>query len=478
MNQLFQASTLFGAMNLAAAIDSGLFGDVAEHDRVLLVSTNSIIPESTLPLDEMPGFSAIADRWDRVANWNALIAPHHPSETGFVGEPTIVAPWLASVLDFAPGPIELVLESIQVPPARALADLFVAAGITIYSDGLMSYGPTRVRLPPSLGQRIDRVVHLDLLPGVVPRLLSEFGVPAARIPDDAFRSVLTATAAAAPTATRAATELRQAGATALVLGQYLGSLGIVSQQEEEQLYTDIVVSLAERGHGRVAFKAHPTAAYMGQSVQRRVASMGVDVLVVPGDVALEHVLESWVPTAIAGCFSTGLLVANRFYGVPAFTSGARMVLDRLQPIENSNRVPLTLIDAALPNLSGNGATRPSRSGPQLQDIADVVSFLMQPGLQSDRRDQMMGILAGLDQDARTAYVDEARLEQLGLGTGAVRGRVPSFARQQAMRVRRVVGARPKLARSVRKLRARVTPIGRRLLRRSAGLRRLRARLRG
>src|SRR5690348_17927762 len=49
--------------------------------------------------------------------------------------------------------------------------------ITVYADGLMSYGPTRNKLGLLVDSRIDRLLHLDLVPGLRPMLLTEFGVP-------------------------------------------------------------------------------------------------------------------------------------------------------------------------------------------------------------------------------------------------------------------------------------------------------------
>ncbi|MCG2991056.1 hypothetical protein KZ294_26240, partial [Escherichia coli] len=65
-------------------------------------------------------------------------------------------------------PVHLVLESIQVNPAQALARIFHDAPITVHSDGLMSYGPTRSRLPRPIAQRIAGTCHVDLVPGLRP----------------------------------------------------------------------------------------------------------------------------------------------------------------------------------------------------------------------------------------------------------------------------------------------------------------------
>lgn len=189
---LFYASTLFGAMTLAAAIDEGRFRD---GGRVLLVSNNAAIPEVTPALDEAPGFAALRDRFDRVLSWNEIIAPLHPSDW----KPrSIETPMLGRLLrDLVGEPGELVLESIAVPPSRTLAGLVKDCPITVYSDGLMSYGPTRDPLPREIAGRITRLLHLDLVPGLAPLLLAEHGVPAEALADASFTGVTGRVAAAA-----------------------------------------------------------------------------------------------------------------------------------------------------------------------------------------------------------------------------------------------------------------------------------------
>ena len=64
--------------------------------------------------------------------------------------------------------LELVVESVQAPPARSLVLVLGAASVTVYAEGLMSYGPTRQPLPPHAASRVRRVLHLDLVRGLRP----------------------------------------------------------------------------------------------------------------------------------------------------------------------------------------------------------------------------------------------------------------------------------------------------------------------
>ena len=147
--QIFQVSTLYGAATLAAALDAGRFGPGQDSHRVLLVSNNAAIPETALRLEEMRGYGDIAARFDSVVDWNDAISPHHPSGWGPRSEETEL--WqrafrLAWGID-PEGPVDLAVESIQVNPARALAAIFSESAVHVYADGLMSYGPTRNKVP-------------------------------------------------------------------------------------------------------------------------------------------------------------------------------------------------------------------------------------------------------------------------------------------------------------------------------------------
>lgn len=453
MSQVFLASTFFGAANLAAAIDDGIFDRGGPHHRVLLASTNSAVPESTTPLTEMPGFAAIANKFDRVVSWNLLLAPFHPSEHPSLGEPAIVSAWLRRELELDDRPVELVLESIQVKPARGLADIFVAAPITIYSDGLMSFGPTRFKLPRSVGNRIDRLVYLDLMPGVHPVLLSEFDVELVRISDSSFRNVLDQTASQDHAALAASANLSERGATALVIGQYLSSLGIVSRSDEVQLYVDLIHRMHQMGHDTVAFKPHPTAGYTGGAIESAAAERGVDVIGLTGGVAVEHLLGKWRPALVGGCFSTGLLVANRFFGLDVVSMGTERVLERLSPFANSNRVPIVLVDACLPRLDRDGACAPvipAEDAPQLQRLVDTMAFVMQPEIHEDRRDAVSDNLRQLDPRVAARYIGDARVRLLGLQSGeSSASSWRSYLRAAIMRARSRALSHPRLARAIR-----------------------------
>ncbi|WP_244312771.1 alpha-2,8-polysialyltransferase family protein [Microbispora hainanensis] len=394
---LFYASTLFGAMTLAAAIDEGRFGDGV---RVLLVSDNAAIPEVTPALDEAPGFAALRDRFDRVLSWNAIIAPLHPSDW----KPrSIETPMLGRLLrDLIGEPGELVLESIAVPPARTLAGLVKDCPITVYSDGLMSYGPTRDPLPREIAGRIARLLHLDLVPGLAPLLLAEHGVPAEALADASFTSVARRVAAAAQPAPRA---------EAVVLGQYLSALGLVTAAEEAALHERVLRGVAARGHRTVLFKPHPAAGRRhARELRPLAAELGVDLLVAPEATPAEACFAAHRPELVAGCFSTALVTARRLFGLPVAATGTDLVLERLTPYENGNRIPATIVDATLPRLEADGTvTEPPVA--DLTALVGAVGYCMQstahPGLRETAA-------AYVDAHGPARYFKKRRLESLGL----------------------------------------------------------------
>ncbi|MCK2216068.1 alpha-2,8-polysialyltransferase family protein [Actinomadura sp. ATCC 31491] len=391
--KVFYASTLFGAMSLAAAIDDGRFGD---GRRVLVVSNNAAIPEVAAPLDETPGFAVLRSRFDAVHSWNELIAPLHPSDwRARVIEVPMMERLIRSHLGLD-GVEELVLESIAVPPARTIAGLVRDCPITVYSDGLMSYGPTRDPLPAEIHRRVTRLLHLDLVPGLTPLLLSEYGVPPEVLPGERFLAVVAEVTATAPD---------MLAGQAVILGQYLSALELLSAEEEAELHEAMLRALAARGHGHVVFKPHPAAGRRHAQLMRAAAErIGVRLSVAGESVPAEVCFAALRPELVVGCFSTGLVTARRYFGLPVASFGTDLVLERLAPYENSNRVPVTIVDALLPRLSADG--RIEEPPPvELEALVRAVGYCMQAEAYPELRPAEIAF------DAR--YFKRKRLETLG-----------------------------------------------------------------
>ncbi|MEW9529343.1 polysialyltransferase family glycosyltransferase [Microbispora sp. NPDC049125] len=401
MTQVFHASRFFGAMTLAAAVDAGAFGP-ADRRRLLLVSNNTDIPEISVPLDETPGFAALRDRFDDVRSWNEIIAPLHPSDWK---ARAIETPMLGRLLQshLGVGEVdELVLESVIVSPARTLPGLFKDCSLTIYSDGLMAHSPTRDVLPGEISARITRLIHLDLVPGLTPLLLTEHGVPAEALPVGAFRRVVDQVATAEP---------GDVAGDAVILGQYLASLGILTVEEEAGLHAAMLGALVARGHRRVIFKPHPAAGRRQSNRLKQVAAgLGAELVVAAEDSAAEVLFAKVRPALVVSCFSTALVTARRYFGLPVATMGTELLLQRLTPYENSNRIPVTIIDASLPRLGADGSL--SEPPPvDLEALIDAVAYCMQSAAHPGLRETAA---AYVRDNGPERYFKKRRLEALGL----------------------------------------------------------------
>ncbi|MFD3624117.1 polysialyltransferase family glycosyltransferase [Streptomyces sp. NPDC058698] len=436
--QIFQVSTLYGAATLAAALDAGLFGPRGKARRILLVCNNASVPETALRLDEMHGYGPIAGRFDSVVSWNEAISPYHPSAWGPRGNDTVLWQrafrllWDIDERDT----IELAVESIQVNPARALAAIFSEAAVDVYADGLMSYGPTREKLPLTIARRIRRLLHLDLIPGLRPMLLSEYAVAPVVVPDGAFRGVLDEISRDAADDPRLAPVL--AGApTAVLLGQYLAAIGILSAREEEELHVRMLTGAVRAGHRSIVFKPHPTApAGYSAALAKAAADAGIRLSVLDAPLLAETLYRHCRPELVVGCFSTAMVTASAYYDVPVARVGTALVMGRLKPYPNSNRVPLAVIDHLVPDLER--AQPPAVVGPApdtLSPLVRAIGFCMQPKTYAGLRETTAGWLDTHLADTPGYYFPELRLAELSLPGSTPRTR----ARIQAARAKRVVG---------------------------------------
>ncbi|MEU6809195.1 alpha-2,8-polysialyltransferase family protein [Streptomyces sp. NPDC046831] len=445
MIQIFFSATQYAAATVTAAIRAGLFGPREGRRRILVVSNTAAVPEVGTPLDRMAGFEALRPEFDEVRSWNEFISPHHPA--GWSPRPQDTVLWERAVRlawDLGDEPVEIACESLQANPSRAVADIFADSPIHVYADGLMSYGPTRNRIPYPMSSRITRVIHLDLVPGLRPMLLSEYGVRPEAVPTEAIVDVLAGIGreGAAVLAGRVPDDDPP---TAVLLGQYLSALGLITQEEEQQLHLRMLRAAARAGHGSVLFKPHPSApAVYHASLEDEAAGLGVRLTVLAEPVLAETVFAVLRPKLVVGCFSTALMTAAAFYGIPVARVGTDLLLERITPYENSNRVPLTLIDAALPDAEHEEAgvpLGPARPAGQLEPLVRAVSYCMQPRKHHDLREEVADWLtAHLAEHPR--YFRKRRLTGLRLPGGSP-VRAEALRRNPAVRrvVRRVRAAR-------------------------------------
>ncbi|MFD5076045.1 alpha-2,8-polysialyltransferase family protein [Streptomyces sp. NPDC058371] len=426
--QIFLTSTLYGTATLAAALDSECFGPADR--RILLVSNNAATPETTPAVDEMPGFGHLRGRFDEVISWNETISPFHPG--GWAPRLDDVPLWerhLRLAWDLGDDDIELAVESIQVNPALGIAQIFTGAPVTVYADGLMSYGPTRNKIDPLVGTRVTRLLHLDLVPGLKPLLLTEFEVGPEIVPTDAFAKVLAELADTGD-------ELPALDEPAMLLGQYLSALDILTAEEEENLHVRMLRGAVALGHTRVVFKPHPTApARWSRLLEKEAEQLGADLTVVDTPVLAEVLYQRMRPALVVGCFSTALLTASALYGLPVARIGTETLLDRLTPYENSNRVPVTVVDALLPELTDRAAVTGQHPGldvAALTGLVQAVGFAMQPKIYPELRPHAERYLTTRLDQHTWRYFKRRRLTSLAL-PGAVPAQLAFIPRNATVR---------------------------------------------
>ncbi|NGN64417.1 hypothetical protein G5C51_10950 [Streptomyces sp. A7024] len=442
--QLFVASTQYALATATAAVRAGLFGPRDQHRRILVISNTTTTPELSPSLDQMPGFESMRPDYDAVHSWNDFIRPFHPS--GWTPRDQDAQLWeraLRQEWNLGDADIEVVCESLQVPPAAALATIFSDRPMHVYADGLMSYGPTRNKIDPMIGSRVRRLLYLDLVPGLTPMLLSEFGAQPEVVPGDAMAEILREIEAAV-----APTKATFPEPPVLILGQYLSALEILTAEEEAEMHARMVRGAVALGHRHIAFKPHPSApASWGHTLEREAKAAGAELTVLAEPVLAEVLYQRLKPALVVGCFSTALMTASRMYGLPVARYGTKALLERITPYQNSNRIPVTLVDAMLPSLEDAAAVKswtfPSeaRTRKELTGLVNTVGFAMQSKIYPELRPVAERWLAG-NLSARTwRYFKRRRLTALGL-PGAVPQQLAFLPRNPTVR---------RLARSARRL---------------------------
>lgn len=329
--------------------------------------------------------------------------------------------------------IELVVESIQVSPALALAQLFPDAPVDVYADGLISYGPTRNKIDSLIGTRVRRLLHLDLVPGLKPLLLTEFGVEPQLVPTDTFVKVLCELS-------ETEEDFAVPGERpALLLGQYLSALEILTPQQEEELHVRMVRGAVALGHRRLVFKPHPVApARWSRLLEHAAKELGADLTVLDRPMLAEVAYQRLRPALVVSCFSTALFTAAVLYGIPVARVGTEPLLARLTPYQNSNRVPLTVVDALLPDLEDPAAVAgwslPSteRVEGKLTGLLAAVGYAMQPQLHPGLRSAAESYLSQHLDAVTWRYFKRRRLTSLAL-PGAVPAQLAFIPRNATVR---------------------------------------------
>ncbi|MGH3690480.1 MAG: polysialyltransferase family glycosyltransferase [Microbacterium sp.] len=443
MTQIFALHSAYGLATAAAAIDAGILDDPGSEsmgERVLVPFLSSRVPETAVGIADDPVLASLRGRFDRAEPLEDVLGPLHPSSWDPVeADLPMLERLFARAWRVDPRDLELLVQSPQVAPARTLMALFPRARITIIGDGLMTYSPMRVRMPYPVAARIGRVVHADVVPGVRPLVGSRHAeiVP---VPAASFAVVLRETDAGGHD------PVPGDASTVLVLGQYLSALGLMTPAEEIDLQCRLIDRAARWSPERIVFKPHPAAPpLVTAAVRERAVAHGIDFVEYRGPLAAELLAERLDAVAVVAGFSTALPTARALFGRSIGSAGNDTVLAALTPFENSNRIPVTLVDAL---------TREDRryaDPARLQLLIDAVGYAMQPEIAGHLRGRAEELLDDLEPVERDRYFTPRRLAELRLpgapAEGALRralrptggvGRIEEW-RLNALGARRRVG---------------------------------------
>lgn len=381
MIQLLTASTLFQVASLAAIVDADAL-PATGGERVLLLVDGSQQPELTGRIQDSPGFTDLCRRFDRVVDLGELIYPRRPAQFDPREEDLYL--WerlLRRYFGLGDERLQLLVDSIQANPTRAMLRIFHDAPFMVHSDGLMSYGPTRNLLPPALRQRLDGLLYVDLLPGLKPLLLREFTPRLLPVPTEPLAAVIDELARSTPLSWPAPgidpPEAHRS--TAMILGQYLAHLGLMDDEEEGALHREMVHEAHRRGATRIVFKPHPSAGpASGREMARDAEALGMHFTVLADPLLAEVAVAIIRPELVISCFSTALASIRCLFGIDCAAVGTESMLERLTPYENSNRIPVTLIDAVVRRRVPLPADDPDGSAGALAQLTTAVGYCMQP----------------------------------------------------------------------------------------------------
>lgn len=172
-----------------------------------------------------------------------------------------------------------------------------------------------------------------------------------------------------------------------------------------------------QGHRAVVFKPHPSApARFSRALEAEAEQLSVDLTVLDTPVLAEVLFEKARPALVVGCFSTALFTASALYDLPAARVGTELLLQRLTPYQNSNRVPVVLADAVLADLEGRKGEE-AVPADTLNDLVTALSYTMQAQIHPPLRPAAERYLSRHFGPRTRRYFRRKRLTSLGLPGG-------------------------------------------------------------
>lgn len=455
MKTVFQVTRTAG---LVTAQQIAEYLGVEKSDRILIQARTGRTPELEELFVDNDDLAPIVREFGHFYDLNSALDGTHPFTWGTKGlhpSRALLEEALRRALGLLPDePVRLVVESIQAPPSKTLAAIFRAAPIHLYTDGLMSFGPLRHFVHPHITTRVEMVHYVDLLSGTEPLILRDVpGIEYQKILIDDYVARLTHVS---PAAERASWPYPDR--VAIVLGQYIADIGLLTLDEDEHLLRRMIEVALECETAAVLVKPHPaTDAAMATRVVAEYAAQH-DVRLLADRRPVEAILsEAPSPGTVVSCFSTGLFTAAALGWSPIQVGADRMrkVLRR----NNSNLFPVLLTQALLPGVRWSG---PRTVEPATFALADPVRrafFVRMLGycLEPDALylERQAGLVDEFHATGATTmrevekFVGRIALERLGF----IAPRPPAPPKSLPQRARGLLGrARRALARAARRVR--------------------------
>ena len=308
------------------------------------------------------------------------------------------------------GAVELVVGTASVEAGRALARRLPDLTVTLLAVDAAAYGPTPELVRGRFARLVTRVVHLDLVPAAPVLLLSERAVAAVPVDPGAYRAVLADLPSPGPVE----------DPTTLVVARSAAWGGTLDAEQQTTLVTAMLQRCAEVGHSRLLVLVDPgTRPRVRKALEKAAKQSRADLTVVDDALPVEQWLATGAVRRVVGCAAPELLVAQTVLGLRAAQLDTDLVLKRLSPFSEPQRVPAALVQATVPDLRSWTAT-PEGEAPRALDLAGLttsVAYAMQPELLAGRRGEAIAFLDATKDDVRRRYVRRRRLGELRLPGG-------------------------------------------------------------
>jgi hypothetical protein len=338
------------------------------------------------------------------------------AEAGLLGSPqrrlsiTSGADADASVAELAgDDDVELVVGTSTAGVGRALTRRFDGAPVTLLAAGAAAYGPAPAALQGRLAKRVRQVLHVDLVPGLPPVLLTERSVPTRAVPVADLRTAAASLPSPDPVP----------DPTTLVIGRSGPWVGALDSEAQTALLVAMVQRCSEAGHSRILVLLDPDAApRTHRQLDKAARAARADLSVVTGDTPVEAWLALDGISLVVGSATEDLLVARSVFDRRVAQLDTEVVVKRLTPFDDPRRTAATLVGATVPDLRtwtstpGGEEVRPV----DLPGLMATVAYAMQPGLLAERRAGAIGYLE-VHPDVQRRFVRRRRLSELRLPGG-------------------------------------------------------------